>query len=108
MRVAIIGYGEVGGIFARDLRSHGVAMAASDTAPGAQVRAQAEGVTAPGAAVFLDGVAVAFVCVTAGSALDAMRSLRGALAQPPPQHFGPARWIGWKRHRRTCCRSYAA
>ena len=63
MKAAVIGYGEVGGIFARDLRSHGVA--------------------APGIAAALDGAAVAFVCVTARSALDAMRSLRGALAHAP-------------------------
>ena len=83
MKAAVIGYGEVGGIFARDLRSHGAAVAVFDTLPDAMARAHADGVAASDAAAALDGAAVAFVCVTARSVLDAMRSLCGALAHAP-------------------------
>ncbi len=79
----IIGFGEVGSIFARDLAAHGATVAAFDAAPAAQARAQAAGMAAPTAHRALNGAAIVFVSVTAGSALDAMRSLRGGLAHAP-------------------------
>ncbi len=80
---AIIGFGEVGGIFARDLADGDATVAAFDTAPAAQGRAEAAGIAAPSAAAAAHGAHIVFVCVTAGSALDAMRSLVGGLRQAP-------------------------
>ena len=81
-KVAMIGFGEVGGIFARGLRQAGVAgIAAFDIAPAARARAGADARdTAAEAAV---GADVVFVAVTAGSALAAARSLAGALSHAP-------------------------
>ena len=82
-RFGIIGFGEVGGIFARDLAARGDAVAAFDVAPAAQARAAAAGVAASGAHGAVNDAAAVFVCVTAGSALDAMRSLAGSLGHAP-------------------------
>lgn len=84
-RVAIIGFGEVGGIFARDLAAAGVGgIAAFDVLPAARARAAAAGVeihaSAQAAASRADLV---IVSVTAGGALDAVRSLAGGLAHGP-------------------------
>ena len=81
MKVAIIGYGEVGSIFARDLAAGGAQIAAFDPAPAAMARAA--GQAAPSAHAALAGADLVFVCVTAGSALEAMRSLTGALSHAP-------------------------
>ena len=48
-RFGIIGFGEVGGIFARDLVAAGAQVAAYDLAPAAQARAQAAGFAAASA-----------------------------------------------------------
>ena len=82
---AIIGFGEVGGIFARDLRNGGTeAIRAWDIAPGARDRAAAAGAAVAGSAPeAVAGADVVFVCVTAGSVMDAMRSLAGGLAHKP-------------------------
>lgn len=82
---AIIGFGEVGGIFARDLRAGGAAaIHAYDVLEAARGRAGAAGCTvhdsAAGAASKAD---VVFVAVTAGSALAAAESLRGGLGHAP-------------------------
>ncbi len=82
-KIAIIGFGEVGGIFARDLVAQGVAIAAFDVAPTAQTRAGTAGFAAPGAHDAVRGADAVFVCVTAGSALEAMRSLAGSLGHAP-------------------------
>ena len=79
----IIGFGEVGGIFARDLAAHGVTVAAFDTQAVAQARARNAECAAATAHEAVRDVQVVFVCVTAGSALAAMRSLRGGLAHAP-------------------------
>ncbi|MBP0447594.1 NAD(P)-dependent oxidoreductase [Roseomonas sp. SSH11] len=84
-RFAIIGFGEVGGIFARDLRAGGAAeIHAFDTDESARARAAAASATvhasAMEAAVAAD---VLFVSVTAGSALAAARSLAGGLSHAP-------------------------
>ena len=79
----IIGFGEVGGIFARDLAAQGAAVRAFDVAPPAQARAEAAGWAAPSAQDTASGAGVVVVSVTAGSALDAMRSLRGGLGHAP-------------------------
>ena len=83
---AIIGFGEVGGIFARDLSAGGAgAVRAWDTAPAARERAAAAGrvVACDSAAEALAGADVVFVCVTAGSVLDATRALRFAPGAAP-------------------------
>jgi 3-hydroxyisobutyrate dehydrogenase-like beta-hydroxyacid dehydrogenase len=83
---AIIGFGEVGGLFARDLRAAGVSgIAAYDIAESARARAAATGYvevrgTAAAAATGADAV---FVSVTAGSALEAAASLSGELGRAP-------------------------
>jgi len=83
---AIIGFGEVGGLFARDLHAAGVSrIAAYDTAESARARAAATGyvgVRATVAAAATDADAV-FVSVTAGSARDAAASLSGGLGRAP-------------------------
>jgi 3-hydroxyisobutyrate dehydrogenase-like beta-hydroxyacid dehydrogenase len=83
MDVGIIGFGEVGGIFAAELRARGAAVAAFDVAPAAQQRARDAGIAAASAAEACHGAAAVFVCVTAGSVLDAMRALDGALGHAP-------------------------
>ena len=82
-KFGIIGFGEVGGIFARDLAARGAAVTAFDVAPAAQARAAETGVAAPSAHDAARGAGTVFVCVTAGSALDAMRSLAGGLGHAP-------------------------
>ncbi len=82
-RYGIIGFGEVGGILARDLAAQGAEVAAFDVAPMAQARAAAAGFAASSAHAAIRGAGVVFVSVTAGSALDAMRSLRGSLGHAP-------------------------
>jgi 3-hydroxyisobutyrate dehydrogenase-like beta-hydroxyacid dehydrogenase len=82
-RYGIIGFGEVGGIFARDLAARGAAVRAFDVAPSAQARAEATGWAASNAQDAASGAGVVVVSVTAGSALDAMRSLRGGLGHAP-------------------------
>ncbi len=82
-RFGIIGFGEVGGIFARDLAAAGVQIAAYDVAPAAQTRAEAAGFAAASALATARGAATVVVSVTAGSALDAMRSLRDGLGHGP-------------------------
>ena len=82
-RYGIIGFGEVGGIFARDLAARGAAVGAFDVAPPAQARTEAAGWAASSAHGAARGAGVVVVSVTAGSALDAMRSLRGGLGHAP-------------------------
>lgn len=83
MKVGIIGFGEVGGIFARDLRAGGAAVGAFDVLPAARARAEAAGCGASSAHAAVAGADAVFVCVTAGSVLDAVRSLDGGLASHP-------------------------
>ena len=83
---AIIGFGEVGGIFARDLHAAGASrIAAFDIDEAARARAAACGYvqvqnTAAEAAACAD---VVFVSVTAGSTLAAAASLSGGLGRAP-------------------------
>ncbi len=83
---AIIGFGEVGGIFAHDLHATGAArIAAYDIDERACAHAAARGYvqvcgTAADAAALAD---VVFVSVTAGSALAAAESLSGGLGRAP-------------------------
>ena len=83
---AIIGFGEVGSIFARDLHAAGVAgLRAFDTAAAANDRAAQTGYVTPcsSAAMAAEGADIVFVSVTAGSALAAAQSLAGGLAGAP-------------------------
>jgi 3-hydroxyisobutyrate dehydrogenase-like beta-hydroxyacid dehydrogenase len=82
---AIIGFGEVGGIFARDLRAGGAgAIHAYDLLEPARDRAAAAGVTAHATAAEAAAKAdVVFISVTAGSALAAAQSLAGGLSHAP-------------------------
>ena len=82
---AIIGFGEVGGIFARDLRAGGAgAIHAFDLLEAARDRAAASGVTAHATAAEAAAKAeVVFISVTAGSALAAAQSLAGGLSHAP-------------------------
>lgn len=84
-RFAIIGFGEVGGIFARDLRAGGAdAIHAFDVQEAARERARAAGATLHASAAEAAAAAeVVFVAVTAGSALAAAGSLAGGLAGAP-------------------------
>ena len=83
--LAIIGFGEVGGIFARDLRAGGATdIRAYDVLPAACERAAAFGAEVPAsAAQAATGADVVFIAVTAGSALAAAESLAGGLAHAP-------------------------
>ncbi len=81
--IAIIGFGEVGGILARDLAAQGAAIAAFDIAPEAQARAASAGFARGDAAAAVREAPVVFVCVTAGSVLDAMAALAGGLGHAP-------------------------
>ncbi len=83
-RYAIIGFGEVGSIFARDLGAAGATIHAFDTADAARDRARAAGCTphASGAEA-ARGAEVVFISVTAGSALAAAQALAGGLAHAP-------------------------
>ena len=82
---AIIGFGEVGGIFARDLRAGGAgAINAFDVQDAARERARAFGATVhASAAEAAAGAEVVFIAVTAGSALAAAASLAGGLSRTP-------------------------
>jgi 3-hydroxyisobutyrate dehydrogenase-like beta-hydroxyacid dehydrogenase len=82
---AIIGFGEVGSIFARDLREGGAGVLhAFDIAAPARDRAAAAGVTLHATAVEAAAQAeVIFVSVTAGSAAAAVQSLAGGLGHAP-------------------------
>jgi 3-hydroxyisobutyrate dehydrogenase len=90
MRIAFIGFGEVGSILARDLRAGGHDVVAAfdpafaDAAGKASRNLAAAGVaraaSAPEAA---SAAEVVFCCVTAGSALDAARSVAGGVAHAP-------------------------
>ena len=82
---AIIGFGEVGGIFARDLRAGGAtAIHAFDVLDAARERAGASGATLHASAAGAASAAeVVFVAVTAGSALAAAQSLAGGLSRAP-------------------------
>jgi 3-hydroxyisobutyrate dehydrogenase-like beta-hydroxyacid dehydrogenase len=71
--VGIVGYGEVGRILAEDFAAQGVAVSAFDVAPAAQASAHAA----------IRQATTVFVCVTAGSALDAARPLAGGLGHAP-------------------------
>lgn len=82
-KIAIIGFGEVGSIFAADLAEAGATVTAFDVAPAAQTRARAAGIAAGNPAEACRGAELVFVCVTAGSVSDAMRSLDGALGHAP-------------------------
>ena len=90
MSIAIIGFGEVGSIFARDLRAGGEAeitifdTAFSDPASKASRNADAAGMRrAATAAEAARGAEIVIVAVTAGSDLDAVRSVSGALEHAP-------------------------
>ena len=83
IKVAIIGFGEVGGILAADLAKSGATVAAFDVAPEAQNRARAAGIAAESPAEACREASMVFVCVTAGSVPDAMGSLNGALGHAP-------------------------
>lgn len=90
MRIAFIGFGEVGSILARDLRAAGHDVTAAfdpafaDPAGKASRHLAAAGVArGASAADAAGGAEVVFCCVTAGSALAAARSLAGGLAQAP-------------------------
>ena len=85
-KFAIIGFGEVGGIFARDLHAAGVSgIAAYDIAETARARAAAAGYVdfRATAAETAAEAEVVFVSVTAGSALAAAASLREGLGRAP-------------------------
>lgn len=82
-KIGIIGFGEVGGIFARDLMAQGATVGAFDIALAAVARAEALGIAAGDPVSAIRGASVVFVCVTAGSVLDAMRSLIPGLAHVP-------------------------
>jgi 3-hydroxyisobutyrate dehydrogenase-like beta-hydroxyacid dehydrogenase len=81
--VGVIGYGEVGGIFARDLAAAGATVAAFDVATPARGQAASDGFGAADAAAACRNAGIVFVCVTAGSVLEAMRSLEGHLVHAP-------------------------
>src|SRR4051794_14007470 len=86
MRFAIIGFGEVGSIFARDLHAAGATgITAYDVAETARTRAGASGyVCVRGtAAAVVSNADVVFISVTAGSVLAAARSLAGGLDHGP-------------------------
>ena len=82
-KIAIIGYGEVGRILAEDLSQAGAVIAAFDVKPEALGRARDDGHAAASAAEACRDAGIVFVCVTAGSVPEAMRSLDGALAHGP-------------------------
>ena len=88
--VAIIGFGEVGSIFARDLRALGVArIAAFDTAfadpsSKAAAHAAAAGIApAASATEAVGGAGLVISAVTAGSAAAAVRAALGGLGHAP-------------------------
>jgi 3-hydroxyisobutyrate dehydrogenase-like beta-hydroxyacid dehydrogenase len=88
---ALIGFGEAGAIFARDLRARGVAelcaydpLFADPASPAARNLARADGVRAcADAREAARGAELVFVAVTAGSDLEAAAALHGALDHAP-------------------------
>lgn len=82
-KIAIFGYGEVGGIFAHDLSAVGAEVVAFDTAPAAQARAAAAGIAASDVASACRDADIVFVCVTAGSVIEAMHALEGSIGHAP-------------------------
>ncbi|UPG74786.1 DUF1932 domain-containing protein (plasmid) [Roseomonas gilardii subsp. gilardii] len=90
MRIAFIGYGEVGSIFARDLRAAGATdISAFDTAfadPDSKASRNAgkAGLTPASSPLeAVRGADLVIVSVTAGSDLDAMRSIAAGLGHGP-------------------------
>lgn len=90
MRIAFIGFGEVGGIFARDLRAAGHDVRAAfdpafaDPASKASRNLVASGIPrADSAPDVARDAEVVFCCVTAGSALGAAQSLASGLGHAP-------------------------
>lgn len=90
MRIAFVGFGEVGSILARDLRAAGHEVTAAfdpafaDHAGKAARNLAASGVVrAATAAEAARDAEVVFCCVTAGSALEAARSVAGGVAHAP-------------------------
>ena len=90
MRIALIGLGEVGQHFARDLRAAGVPhirafdiLQAQPGSPPARALDQGLAQPAPDAAAAVADAELVFVAVTAGAALAAARSLAGALGHAP-------------------------
>ncbi len=84
--IGIVGFGEVGSIFARDLHRTGLVSRVTvfDTAAPACERARAAGFTVvANAAEVAAQSGLVFVCVTAGSDLDAAASLAGGLGAAP-------------------------
>ncbi|WP_376097612.1 DUF1932 domain-containing protein [Roseomonas sp. CCTCC AB2023176] len=88
--VAIIGFGEVGSILARDLRAAGIARitawdtAFADPSSKASANAAAAGITpSPSAPTAVQGADLVISAVTAGSALDAARFALGGLGHAP-------------------------
>ena len=84
--VGIVGFGEVGSTFARDLHATGLVgpITVFDVAEPARARAKAAGFdVAANAAAVAAASTLVFVSVTAGSALAAAASLGGGLAAAP-------------------------
>lgn len=81
MKIGIVGFGEVGSTLATDFAAAGAQVAAFDVAAAAQARAGAIAVASAMAAA--RDAELVFMCVTAGSVLEAMRSLEGGLAHGP-------------------------
>lgn len=82
---AIVGFGEVGGIFARDLRAAGFGpIVTFDIDQAACARAEREGfASVESAAAAAAAAEVVFLCVTAGSTLAASSALARGLAHRP-------------------------
>lgn len=82
-RIALIGFGEAGGILGQDLAAQGLVVQAHDVLhaqPAMQAKAQASGVRLCGtAAQACDGAQWVFSAVTAGAALDVARHAAGVL-----------------------------
>jgi 3-hydroxyisobutyrate dehydrogenase len=90
MRIAFIGFGEVGSILARDLRAAGHEVVAAfdpafaDRTSKASRNLAASGVARAGSAPeAAAGAEVVLCCVTAGSALAAAQSVAGGVAHAP-------------------------
>lgn len=63
-KIAVIGFGEVGSVFARDLVDKGATAAAFDTAPAAQAQAEAANIAVPSAIAAAHEACAMSVCVT--------------------------------------------
>ena len=84
--IGIVGFGEVGSIFARDLHRTGLVsrITVFDTADAARARANAAGYAVAGSAAEVGAQSdLVFIAVTAGSDLEAAQSLAGGLAAAP-------------------------